>query len=82
MLARLMREAGFAGLTSEWWHFQDDEIRASVNLPYMREGVNPECWMADNMGWRYRDETGKFLKNCSATIDGVMYTFDKDGYVS
>lgn len=82
MLSRLMREAGFAGLTSEWWHFQDDEIRASVNLPYMREGVNPECWMADNMGWRYRDETGKFLKNCSATIDGVMYTFDKDGYVS
>lgn len=80
-LAGIMKEAGFATLRSEWWHFQDDEARYGLDLPVLWHGVSAACWMADDNGWRYRNQKGIYLKDCIQTIDGVSYTFDEMGYV-
>ncbi len=42
LLNRYMTEAGFNILRSEWWHFQDNETRDSLELEYVREGVRAE----------------------------------------
>lgn len=81
-LAKFMKGAGFTGLVSEWWHFQDDEALKGLELPALYNGVTPEGWMADANGWRYRRANGSYYTNCEKTIDGVSYTFDKDGYTS
>lgn len=81
MLAQIMKSCGFAGLSSEWWHFQDDEAKDNLNPAALWDGVSPECWMADEYGWRYRTADGNYLTHCTATIDGVAYTFDRDGYL-
>lgn len=80
-LASIMKNAGFAGLVSEWWHFQDDENVKALDVPALWDGVTPECWMADEYGWRYRRANGRYYTDCSATIDGVVYHFDQNGYV-
>lgn len=80
-LASIMKNAGFAGLVSEWWHFQDDENVKALDVPALWNGVTPECWMADEYGWRYRRANGRYYTDCSATIDGVVYHFDQNGYV-
>lgn len=80
-IARIMKANGFGGLTSEWWHFQDNDARDTLDLPWMQNGVTPECWMADDHGWRYRRSNGKYYRDTTATIDGVEYTFDGNGYV-
>ena len=80
-LKNIMLGAGFGGLTSEWWHFQDNDIKAELTLEARMDGVSPECWMKDSTGWRYRTAKGTYYKSCTKTIDGESYTFDKDGYV-
>lgn len=79
-LAQIMKSAGFAGLVSEWWHFQDDEAKEALSPEYLWKGVTPECWMADDHGWRYRNEYGAYLRDCNEHIDGVLYRFDSNGY--
>lgn len=80
ILRRIMLDHGFEGLRSEWWHFQDDEIREEVELPFAMYGVSPRCWMADDHGWRYRLDDGSYYTACVAEIDGISYTFNEMGY--
>jgi len=80
-LARLMTGAGFGTLISEWWHFQDNEATNQLNVPPLLGGVTPECWVADDNGWRYRRADGKFHTSCTQVIDAIQYRFDQDGYV-
>ena len=80
-LSDIMMSAGFTDLYSEWWHFQDDEIKNRLSLPCVNEGVTAECWMSNGFGWRYRYADGAYAINCTVTIDGNEYTFDSDGYV-
>ena len=80
ILAEIMIEAGFAGLVSEWWHFQDDEAKETLSPPYLWKGVTPECWVADDSGWRYRGQDGIYLADCQEYIEEILYCFDADGY--
>lgn len=80
-LSGIMETAGFTGLISEWWHFQDDDSKNELNLPYLWNGVNPEGWMADDNGWRYRSAYGEYYSDCTEIINDVEYTFDIYGYV-
>lgn len=79
-LSEVMHDAGFGGLVSEWWHFQDNEARSNLNLTPLKTGVSLECWMADDNGWRYRDAGGNYYTDCQVTIGGRAYAFDTDGY--
>ena len=83
LLASIMKEAGFATLSSEWWHFQDDEARTSLGIDfYQSKAISGACWMVGENGWRYRLANGNYYANITVTIDGVEYTFDKLGYVT
>ncbi|MBD5169788.1 MAG: hypothetical protein HDT20_06720 [Oscillibacter sp.] len=69
------------GLTSEWWHFQDDDTREAINLSsYLTKGVTAEGWTRDNIGWRYRDAKGVYARDTTIKVDGKQYTFDAAGY--
>lgn len=81
LLNRIMKEAGFGGLVSEWWHFQDNDSRNQLELPVVAYGVNGACWMADDHGWRYRNPDGSYCMGTTVTIDDAQYTFDENGYV-
>ena len=81
MLATIMKGVGFATLSSEWWHFQDDEARKAYSIPSVSKGVNLEGWTADDRGWMYRDRDGVYYKNQTLTIEGVAHRFDADGYL-
>ena len=81
LLTKIMTAAGFGGLVSEWWHFQDNDALNNLGLTAVWDGVSPECWMADDHGWRYRFHNGTYFKSCNATIGGVQYVFDDNGYV-
>lgn len=81
-LASIMKSAGFGGLVSEWWHFQDNDALNKLDLPALKKGVTPECWVADGNGWRYRQANGKFYKNTTKTIEDVAYRFDSEGYAT
>lgn len=80
-LSSIMESVGFTGLKSEWWHFNDLEVQDSLQPEHQMKGVTPECWMADDQGWRYRRKNGEFYVNCTETINGTEYTFDEQGYV-
>ena len=80
-LANIMKSAGFATLSSEWWHFQDDEAKKAYSPPSVSKGVNLGGWTADDRGWMYRDKEGVYYKNQTLTIDGVACRFDADGYL-
>ena len=80
-LARIMEGQGFTGLVSEWWHFQDNDVWYDLDPEHLWYGVSPECWMADDRGWRFRLSNGNYWYSCTRKIDGVEYTFDEDGYV-
>lgn len=82
LLGELMHNAGFGGLISEWWHFQDNHARAALNLPYMMAGVNGSCWVRDDFGWKYRDAKGNFCIGQTLEISGTQYTFDSNGYAT
>lgn len=79
-LAAIMTGAGFGGLGTEWWHFQDNEIRQKLQLPFAREGVSAQGWVRDETGWRYRTAGGTCLVGESAVLSGAKYTFDEYGY--
>ena len=82
LLEKYMTATGMRGLSSEWWHFQDDETREAIGLTsYLFKGVSMEGWTRDDQGWRYRDEDGSVLRDTSFTVDGKRYTADQDGYV-
>ena len=71
------------GLSSEWWHFQDDSTRKAIGLnSSLEKGVSPEGWTQDDGGWRYRNADGSFAQNTALTIGGRAYTFDKEGYAA
>ena len=80
LLAIIMDAAGFGGLRSEWWHFQDNDARENLGLTnFMEPGVSCRCWMFDGESWRYRQEDGTYITDQTATIDGKDYTFDAEG---
>ena len=81
LLGDIMHGAGFGGLISEWWHFQDNHARAALNLPYVSAGVDAQCWVRDDTGWKYRDAKGSFCQGQTLEIEGKQYTFDDNGYV-
>ena len=81
LLSKFMTEAGFGTLTSEWWHFQDNEALQNLKLELLWEGVSAKGWVADDHGWRYRRAGGTFYVDCTRTIDDKEYTFDAQGYV-
>ncbi|MGN1002846.1 MAG: M15 family metallopeptidase [Oscillospiraceae bacterium] len=80
-LGQIMHGAGFAGLVSEWWHFQDDQARSSYGLVYVVEGVSAEGWVRDDLGWKYRTAKGSYYAAQTVTISGTDYAFDANGYV-
>lgn len=85
LLASYMTMPGvaFRGLTSEWWHFQDDDTRDVLSLgSYLYKGVTAEGWTRDNIGWRYRDADGNYLRDTTIKADGKLYTLDADGYAA
>ncbi len=80
LLDSYMKAAGFGGLTSEWWHFQDNETRQALGLnTYMQYGVSYACWVSDDTGWRYRYADGSYAYGV-VTIGGSEYYFDDAGY--
>lgn len=81
LLAKIMTGAGFGTLSTEWWHFQDNEAKKAYKPSYVANGVNAACWMADDNGWRYRTKAGRFYADRTVTISGTEYTFDEKGYV-
>lgn len=81
LLASIMKGAGLGELVSEWWHFQDNEIRQQLKLNCVWAGVSPECWMKDDFGWKYRRSNGTYFANGSHDIYGTTYFFDENGYI-
>ncbi len=81
LLAKYMKNEGFAGLVSEWWHFQDNEARDTIKPTPLYNGVSLKGWVADENGWRYRTANGTLYKNCTREIDGASYEFDTNGYL-
>lgn len=82
-LAKYMTGAGMVGLSSEWWHFQDNETREAIGLTsYLYKGVDAGGWTRDDQGWRYRDPGGRYYRGTTVTVDGKRYTLDRDGYTS
>lgn len=80
-LADIMKSAGFTTLVSEWWHFNDFDSRDSLELVAVYSGVNAQCWVADDNGWRYRTKRGNYYTDTTETIGDMVYTFDAEGYV-
>lgn len=81
LLKKFMEGAGFGGLVSEWWHYQDNEVRDSMNVPTLWGGVNAEGWKLSDNGWRYRYRNGTYAIG-TVTIEGVSYVFDEQGYLA
>lgn len=81
ILSKIMTDAGFGTLTSEWWHYQDNEAKDELKPAFMWSGVTPERWAKDDNGWRCFLANGKRYYLCTKTIGGVSYTFDDQGYV-
>ena len=81
LLEGYMTGVGMTGLSSEWWHFQDDATRKAIGLnSSLYEGVSLQGWTQDDGGWRYRTAGGEYLRSTTRTIDGKTYTFDAKGY--
>ena len=83
ILYSIMTQAGFGGLTSEWWHYQDNDALNDLKLTnFMYTGISARCWMVDENGWRYRNTSGIYETNCVKNIDGIAYNFDAQGYAT
>jgi len=83
LLEGYMKAVGMNGLSSEWWHFQDDDTRKAIGLnSSLEKGVSPEGWTQDDGGWRYRRAGGSFVRGTVLTVDGRTYTFDSEGYAA
>lgn len=80
LLKAIMEGAGFGGINSEWWHYQDNVTNSTFAPPTLWQGVTPEGWVTtDGETWRYRDQFGDYLTDCVMCIDGECYAFDADG---
>lgn len=83
LLEGYMTAVGMKGLSSEWWHFQDDDTKNAIGLnSALENGVSPEGWTQDDGGWRYRTADGSVARDTVLTIDGRDYAFDKEGYAA
>lgn len=80
-LQKIMTAAGFGTLSSEWWHFNDNETKNGFELAVVSEGVSVEGWVADDFGWRYRLADGTYLTDTTETIGENSYSFDAQGYL-
>ena len=82
LLEKYMKDTGgMTGLSSEWWHFQDDDIKAELNLTgYLAQGVSAEGWKKDDTGWQYRKPDGSVYRSASILVDGKRYKLNADGY--
>lgn len=81
LLAGYMLDAGFHDLSSEWWHFQDDDTRNTLSLnAVLSEGLSIEGWKKNDIGWYYQLPDGTYYKDITVQINGTEYTFDKEGY--
>lgn len=76
-----MAGVGMRGLTSEWWHFQDDDTREAIGLnSYLYKGVTAEGWTRDKTGWRYRYADGRYAYDTSVRTGGKRYVINAEGY--
>lgn len=83
LLKEIMVGAGFSGLASEWWHYQDNETLNTFAPPPLWNGVTPEGWVTtDGENWRYQNQFGDYLTDCVADIDGECYAFDAEGFAT
>jgi D-alanyl-D-alanine dipeptidase len=81
LLREIMEGAGFGGIASEWWHYQDNDTLNTFAPPALWDGVTPEGWVTeDGENWRYRNQFGEYLTDCTECIDGEFYYFNADGY--
>lgn len=81
-LADYMLDAGFSPLSTEWWHFQDDDTRDALYLTtYQEQGISLEGWHKDLSGWYYCQQNGNRIRNQTVTLHDQSYTFDHEGYV-
>jgi len=54
LLDKWMKNAGFGGLSSEWWHFQDNDTRSNIGLnSYLEGGVSYDASLASDLGITY-----------------------------
>lgn len=81
ILYEIMHGAGFTSLATEWWHFQDNQSRNDLKLTPVTDGVNAECWVKDDIGWKYRGAKGNYFAGVTVMISGTEYTFDDNGYL-
>lgn len=81
-LCKIMMDAGFKDLYSEWWHYQDNEIYEKNKYEPLKTGISWACWVCDGTGWQYRLADGSFYTDCTEVIDGKTYTFDANGYTT
>ena len=83
LLEGYMTGVGMNGLSSEWWHFQDDDTREAIGLnSALDTGVSPEGWTQDDGGWHYRKADGSLVRSTVMTVGGKTYTFDEEGYAA
>lgn len=84
LLEKYMKDAGgLAGLSSEWWHFQDDALKTELKLTgYLAKGVSSEGWKKDDTGWQYRKPDGSPYRNTTINIGTKQYRVGEDGYVT
>ena len=81
MLKEYMFSVGFAGLSSEWWHFQDDEVYAALKPASVQNGVSVEGWKITDRGLRYRRADGSYLRDTSIGAGGNERHFDSAGFL-
>ena len=60
ILKSYMVPAGFNMISSEWWHFQDDDSRKKYSPARGEAGVSIEGYKADDKGIRYRNADGSY----------------------
>ena len=80
LLDGYMKAAGFGGLVSEWWHFQDNDSYAALPMSNRYEGVTAEGWRYDGLGWRYRLGDGSWCADREFELEGALCRFDAAGY--
>ncbi|MBR1598028.1 MAG: hypothetical protein IJ661_03825 [Lachnospiraceae bacterium] len=80
-LKNIMMPCGFSMITSEWWHFQDNDVRDTLKPASVQNGVSIEGFKKDDKGWRYKRADGSYFKNTTEDIDGDSYSFDEEGYI-
>ena len=60
ILKSYMEPAGFNCISSEWWHYQDDENKKKLSPVRCEKGVSIEGYKVDDNGVRYRNADGSY----------------------